>query len=365
MASGAKIVTGKTRQRAVNVDFKSLAVLGYDADNCYPQRIRDIIQASGVATRCTNLYARYVLGQEVLVAGNVAPKQVSELIKRSVTDYSMWYGFAVHVSYNALGEPTKYTHLPFEMARIGIEKKAGMLAIHPDWDRRDPNRTFTATDIKYCHPYDPSAAMEQIESCDGRDLIEKVRNYTGQVLYVTPDYMQYPLAHIDSILEDVITSAQIKLFKNKNIRTNFMASHMLVYKGEFEDDNAREEFIKTVEQFQGAEKAGNVMVVEAKDESAIPTLQPFTIQNNDKLWEFTERSVIESIVGQFNIPPVLAGILQAGKLGTANEINEAHEFYNGYTQTDRAHFEQIFTDLLQLPVTIVPKASIYQTTPAQ
>lgn len=360
--SKAKIVTGKTRQRAVNVDFKSLAVLGYDADNCYPQRIRDIIQASGVASTCTNMFSRYTLGDAIDVAGSPAPKAVTELIKRCVSDYCTWNGMAVHVSYNALGQPVKYSHIPFEMVRLGIEKKDGMLAVHPDWDRRNPNKPFSPSEIKWCNPYSPADVIDEIAECEGKDLVEKMANYTGQILYVTPDYMQYPLAWIDPILEDVITSAQTKLFKNKNIRTNFMASHMLIYKGQFEDEDARNDFIGMVEQFQGAEKAGNVMVVEAPDETMAPNLVPFTIQNNDKLWEYTEKSVIESIVRQFNIPPVLAGILQAGKLGTANEINEAHEFYNAYTATDRLHITQVFTDLLQLPVTIQPKRPIYVTT---
>ena len=271
----------------------------------------------------------------------------------------------MHVAYNAFGEPIKYSHMPFEFARFGIEKKAGMYGIHPNWDRRDPNKPFSIADTYWLHPYNPATVLDEIAECEGKTLAEQIGNYKGQLLYVTPDAWQYPLAHIDPVMEDVITSAQTKLFKNKNIRTNFMASHLLVHKGQFESDDAREEFIKSIEAFQGAEKSGNVMVVEVTDDSQVPQLLPFTIQNNDKLWEYTEKSVIESIVRAFNQPPVLAGILQAGKLGTSNEINEAHEYYNAYTQSDRDIVMQAFTDLIAQPVQILPKKPIYQITPAK
>ena len=359
----AKVVTGKTRQRAVNVDFKAASVLGYDADNCYPQRVMDIIQASGVASSCTEMFSRYVFGDGITISGNAAPRSFVDVVKRCVNDWCMWRGFAVHVSYNAFGEPIKYSHMPFEFVRFGIEKKAGMYGIHPNWDKRDPNKPFSVADTYWLHPYNPATVLDEIAECEGKTLAEQIGNYKGQLLYVTPDAWQYPLAHIDPVMEDVITSSQTKLFKNKNIRTNFLASHLLVHKGEFQSDEAREDFLKSIEAFQGAEKAGNVMVIEATDDSQVPQLLPFTIQNNDKLWEYTEKSVIESIVRAFNQPPVLAGILQAGKLGTSNEINEAHEFYNAYTQTDRDMVMQAFTDLIAQPVQILPKKPIYQVTP--
>jgi hypothetical protein len=41
---------------------KSISIISYDIDNKYPQRILDIIRASGTATRSVELYASFIMG---------------------------------------------------------------------------------------------------------------------------------------------------------------------------------------------------------------------------------------------------------------------------------------------------------------
>jgi hypothetical protein len=197
-----------------------------------------------------------------------------------------------------------------------------------------------------------------------------MKHYKGQVFYYSRLGNEYPLAPSDPVIEDVHTNYQIKLFNNKNIRTNFMASHMFVHNGSFESETEREDMIKSLERFQGAEMAGNIMLIEADTNEQVPTLQPFTIQNNDKLWEFTESSTVNNIVQNYLIPPVMIGILQSGKLGTANEINDAQQFYNSHTASDRLIFEEEFSRLLGVQVQLrsygssseAPSASELRTT---
>jgi hypothetical protein len=43
-------------------------------------------------------------------------------------------------------------------------------------------------------------------------------------------------------------------------------------------------------------------VIEYEDESAKPEFQPYAIQNNDKLFETTERSVEARIIKGFSVP---------------------------------------------------------------
>ena len=139
---------------------------------------------------------------------------------------------------------------------------------------------------------------------------------------------------------------------------------MFVHIGKFQDETERQDMMKSLERFQGAEMVGNIMMIEVDSIEQVPQLLPFTIQNNDKLWEYTESSTINNIVQNYFIPPVLAGILQAGKLGTSNEINEAHDFYNAYTAFDRMSISEEFTRLLGQPVMIEPKSAIFQIAPS-
>jgi len=360
-----KVTTGKTRQRVVLPDYKKEQIEAYDADNSYPQRIRDAVNASGVAKACTEIFARYIFGDGI--ADAVLSKRVvdrkgttlDKLIRKCVDDYGLWYGFAVHVKYNAFGEAIGYYHLPFEFCRKGVLKKEGLIAVYDNWDKRDMNTPYNSAKIEYLHPYNPATVLSEINSCEGETIEEKMKHYKGQVFYYSRLGNEYPLAPSDPVIEDVQTTYQIKLFKNKNIRTNFMASHMFVHKGSFESETEREDMIKSLERFQGAEMAGNIMLIEADTNEQVPTLQPFTIQNNDKLWEFTESSTVNNIVQNYLIPPVMIGILQSGKLGTANEINDAQQFYNSHTASDRLIFEEEFTRLMGQTVVLKPKSLIF------
>jgi hypothetical protein len=364
--STAKITSGKTKQRVVLPDYKREMIEAYDADNSYPERVRDIVLASGVARACTEIFARYIFGNGIsdpTLFKMVVDRKgttLDKLLRKCVADYALWYGYAIHVQYNAFGEKIGYTHLPFEYCRKGIKDKEGLIAVYDNWDRRDLNKPFRANDIQYLYPYNPSAVISEIENSEGATIEEKMKNYKGQVLWFSKEGNEYPLAPCDPVLEDVQTTYQIKLFKNKNIRTNFMASHMFVHKGKFEDETERQDMMKSLERFQGAEMVGNIMMIEVDNIEQVPQLLPFQIQNNDKLWEYTESSTIQNIVQNYFIPPVLAGILQAGKLGTSNEINEAHDFYNAYTAFDRMSISEEFTRLLGQPVVIEPKSAIFQ-----
>jgi hypothetical protein len=255
--------------------------------------------------------------------------------------------------------------LPFEFVRKGVEGREGLFAVYNNWDKRDLNERYDTSRIAFINPFNPSKVVNEISKCEGVTIEEKFKNYKGQVFWFSKEGYNYPLSPIDPVLEDAQTTYQIKLFKNKNIRTNFMSSHMFVHKGGFEDDIQREEFKQSLEKFQGAEMVGNIMLVEVDQVEQVPQLLPFTIQNNDKLWEFTEQSTINNIVQNYLIPPVLVGVLQAGKLGTANEINDAHSFYNNHTSYDRLVVSEEFTKLLNQPIDLLPKSSIITIQPTQ
>jgi hypothetical protein len=239
------------------------------------------------------------------------------------------------------------THVPVEYCRLGTD---GMIAVYNNWDKRSLRENYKVTDIKRFYPYNPAKVAEEIADLHKGDIVD----YPGQILWVKPDDKEYPLAPCDSVLQDIRTDAGVQQFKNKNIRTNFMASHMYVHRGKFESDQERMEFRDYLNEFQGSESAGNIMLIEASMDEALPELKPFTIQNNDKLWEYTESSIKNNIVSSFSIPPVLAGILQAGKLGTSSEIADATVFYNDFCADDRLEIEQAFTLLTGIQAKIRP-----------
>lgn len=321
-------------------------ILNYDDDNAYPQRMINIVDGSGVATACLNMYIKFIMGggfEDSLFFKskiNYSGMTTDKLLRKIAKSIAYHNGFALHINYNALFEITEINFVPFYFCRLTDPegKQANKCAVYPDWDRQkkasiDPKR------IQYVDFYNatPDIIQEQVTAAGGWE------KYKGQIYYWTANGNEYPLTIYDSILEDIQTDGEIKLFKFRNITTNFMASHIL-YSPPVEENN-KTEWMQTLEEFQGGDNTAKIMNIETTDQSKFK-LEKVEIQSVDDIFSYTERSVKENIVRQFNIPPVLMGILQSGKLGTAKEIQDATEFFNGITAPERLIVEEVFVELI-------------------
>lgn len=362
----AKIVTANVRQRAIIKDLKQEKVYAYDYDNSYPQRISDLINSSGTAKASYKLYSKYVMGNGItdpLLYKKVINKHgttFDKLLRACIDDYCLFGGFAVHVSYNALGEKIGYSHVPYEWCRLSYDPD-GMIAVYDNWDRRKikDNGKYEISKIQRFYRFNPATVLKEINESPGLTIQEKIDNYQGQILWFSSDnYETYPLSPFDAVIEDIQTDSEIKIGKLKNVKTNFLASQMVKYKGRFESDQERSAFIESLEEFQGNDNLGNIMLVELTDADGDFSVEPFTIQDFDKKWEYTERSVQENIIRTLNQPIVLLSMNMPGKLGTATEIEDAKKFYNDITAYDRLVMEEEFTRLIGQPIIIQPIVNV-------
>lgn len=364
-----KTAVGTVEKRFVVKENKVEGILNWDADNSYPQRIMYTIAASGTATSCVNLYSKYIHGQGFKdqdlgkTVVNRSGQTLDKLLRKLAKDYARFKGFAVHVNYNGLLEIAEINFVPFEHCRLCIPDDAGYtskIAVYKDWNRVE-SRNIDKRKLKQIHVFNPSPEIvaSQIEQAGGME------NYTGQVLWYSDDDKEYPACSCDSVLEDVETDAKIKVFKWRTVTTGFMASHLLVHKGKFESEQDRQDFKDNVKSFQGADNASKILTIEVETQDEVPELLPFDIVNNDKLFELTEGTVKNNIIQNYLQPLVLLSIKTPGQLGTAQEIQDAQDFYDRTTQYERAVFQGLFTNLLSnwkdvLPddLTIVPVGGI-------
>jgi hypothetical protein len=265
------------------------------------------------------------------------------LLKKVAKSVSKLHGFAVHVNYSALFEKTSYHIIPFKDLRFTThdhKEHPNMLALYDDW-QKVKRQKIDHKKIEYFHFYNPNPAaiQEQVDEAGGW------ANYNGQIFYWSIDGRQYPLAPSDPILEDMQTDSHAKIFKFRNITTNFMASHIFET-NEFEDEHEKDEFIEVLADFQGADEALKILLLEKKAEQEQSfNLQKVDIQDVEKLYEYTETSVRDNIIRQYVIPPVLL-LATPGKLGSSSEIIEATAFYNGITSEYRQSISEIFEELL-------------------
>lgn len=340
-----KPTADKVEKRITSLDNKSLGIVNYDIDNLYPQRVNDIINNSGTAVTCLRMYSKYVMGggakDETFYKAKVNSKglTVDKLIRKIVWSKGKFNGVAIHVNYNGLLQIVEASFVPFEYCRLIPEddsENAGKIGIYDDW-AKTKRKSIDKKKIDFINAYNPKTILDEVEEAGGWE------NYKGQVLYWTAEGMEYPLAPYDSVLEDMMTEGQLKLFKNNTASKNFLASHLLIV-GKSESDEDAEEFDDNLRRFQGGDGAGTLLVLERENSDEQIELKKVDIQNYDKLYEYTENSSRDSIIKNFLIPPVLL-LRTAGSLGTSKEISDASDHYNTITYDDRLVIEEILKEI--------------------
>lgn len=345
-----RINIAKIQKRIVRRDDRSLGIINYDIDNAYPQRVVDIVNGSGVAKSCIDIFFKFINGTGFVdtALGNTVVDgdrlTADKLLRRVAFDRAMHGGFAIHKNYDITGKETTSNHVPFSHCRIGIDKdkKPVSIAVYSDWAREVDKRIDKAKiDFIDLYDPDPEVVKEQIEMAGG------IESYKGQIYYHgAGGEVAYPLSPFDSELEDIETDSQIKLFKYRNISSSFMASHMLVRYGQGEGNNDTEDgLVDQLKEFQGAENFNKLMLIDVDTPEQKPVLEPFTHQNNDKLFEYHEKSTQDNIRKVFAIPTIFLEAV-AGSLGLSAQLDDAVSFYNRMTQDERAEIEETLDWLL-------------------
>jgi hypothetical protein len=100
--------------------------------------------------------------------------------------------------------------------------------------------------------------------------------------------------------------------------------------------------------FQGTKSSQKIIVIEYEDENSKPEFQPYSIQNNDKLFESTEKSVEARIIKGFSIPKELINSEKTSGLSNGGEKKEAIKEFNDNTEADRLELSETFADIFRL-----------------
>ncbi|MGZ3810266.1 MAG: hypothetical protein ACXVB0_10630 [Mucilaginibacter sp.] len=343
---------------------QTYGILNYDLDNAYPQRMLELVAGSPTAKDCWNKRAKFIAGNgfEQADLGNQVINQkgltLAKLLKAVAADKALFTGFGIHINYNANYKIASVNYIKFEDIRIGDTDNpdtAGKYALYSDWGRKTW-KNIMRSKITFLDQYNPEPAIikQQVVDAGGWE------NYKGQLYYFNPEVDDYPLIEADSVWEDFETEAGIKIFNNREVTTGFLPSTMLFMQARREEaDNSQpdndelpyrnmpSQLEKDLGAFQGTKSAQKIIVIEYDDESTKPEFQPYAIQNNDKLFESTERSVEARIIKGFSIPKELINSEKSSGLSNGGEKKEAIREFNDNTAPDRLELSEIFATLFE------------------
>ncbi len=332
-------------------DDKANGVQMYDADNIYPQRVRNAINSSGTATACTNLFAKHLRGRgyrnqnlEKLIV-NEKMQTLADVHRLLCADRSMYLGYAFHITYNALLQPISIKHIPYEFIRLELPDdmlNVTQVKVHPDWARETGTFDKKLLQTYDLYTNDLEIIYDQINKAGGFD------NWRGQVYYFSEKgHNIYPPAVCDPVFEDVLTDAGIKMWKYRGISTDFMANYFWVFNGEFASEQERDAYVEAVNSFQGVDNSHKIVVVECPQPSAKPELIKVDKQDNDKVYELTETTVRENVIRCYGQPLALHAIKTQGQLGLSKEWEEAKANYDERTADERNKLSYVFEPILK------------------
>jgi len=341
---------------------QTFGILNYDMDNAYPQRMLELVAASPTAKDCWNKRTKFIAGngfeQPELGRQIINPKglTLAKLLKAIATDKALFTGFGIHVNYNANFKIASVNYIKFEDIRMGdtdCPDTADKYAIYSDWGRKTW-KNIMRSKITFLDKYNPDneAIKTQVLAAGGW------QNYKGQLYYFNPEVDDYPLIEADSVWEDFETEAGIKIFNNREVTTGFLPSTMLFMQARREEadnngpdndehplNNTPSQLEKDLGSFQGAKSAQKIIVIEYEDESSKPEFKPYSIQNNDKLFETTEKSVEARIVKGFSIPKELINAEKSSGLSNGGEKKQAICEFNDNTASDRLELSEAFEEI--------------------
>ena len=341
---------------------QTFGILNYDMDNAYPQRMLELVAGSPTAKDCWNKRTKFIagngfeqpdLGKQII---NTNGLTLAKLLKAIATDKSLFTGFGIHINYNANFKIASVNYIKFEDIRMGdtdCPDTTGKFAIYSDWGRKTW-KNIMRNKITFLDAYDPNPEVIKQQVIDASGW----GNYKGQLLYCNPEINDYPLIEADSVWEDFETEAGIKIFNNREVSTGFLPSTMLFMQSRREEaDNTRpdsdeQHYYNTPSQleqdlgaFQGTKSSQKIIVIEYEDENSKPEFQPYSIQNNDKLFESTEKSVEARIIKGFSIPKELINSEKTSGLSNGSEKKEAIKEFNDSTEADRLELSETFADI--------------------
>jgi len=340
--------TKKAASRLLSKEDKKFGIYNYDDDNCYPQRIMLLTNSSPTAKACIDTYGRFIEGggfkdpvfyKAVINSDGQTMDKILRLVR---IDLARYRGFAIHIDVTVTGKIAEVHHVPFEHVRKATEEKqlatGYKYALYPDWNKQIKN-AVNPNAIDWLHPVNLSilGIMTQVDQVGGWE------NYKGQLIYVSEDEGSYPLASCDSVLENIFAEIQSDISTTNNIEENFTAKGILIHKGKFGTEEEKETFEDDVEEFIGAEGA-SIIVVDIDKEEDKPEFLEIPITANDKVFEYTDKKVINKIIRNWLIPKILLSVTEdGGGYFNQEQIRDATLYYNTVTNVERVLLEETFT----------------------
>ena len=319
--------------------LRNLSIKSYDADNLYPQNVRNIVLNSKTGSSCLARYTDYIEGRGIVspelaaLVINLDGETLADLHGLESADLAMNEGFAVHVNYDVDGRIVSLHHIPFENARVVEPDEEGVIrqvALHPDWSgkltRNGKPVKISSDTVDYIDVFNPNPAVvqAQIREAGGPQF------YKGQVYYYSREgHMRYPFAKFHAVLSDMSTDEGLSNIMNRNVRNNFLPAGAFVrlksqgapYSGadsDYEPQVEAEDYAEDLAALQGDTDSLKFLDITVESKEEMPEFINMQGNNYDKDFTATAAEVKDCIYSAFGQEGWLA--IRNGKVGFSGTL---------------------------------------------
>lgn len=309
--------------------------LQYGENDDYAFMLSELVEKSSTLQSCIETKARFVAGDGIEVINNLLANRnetFQDIINQMAYSLATFSAFCVYCKAEfteTLEYKPTFQIYPFEFFRFKDYKKQEAVLLELD----ERNNLVVKDTCKIVASKSEFYDLLQ-EHLQKSDVKSFSCVYVDAIL--SSHAYQYPRAQYHSVLKDALSEIEIKQSKFRDIASGFSARVVAtIYQN---SEPLPEEILQDTQDFENflGSQGATFMLRYAKNKESKIDIDPITLQNLDKIYEYSEKSVSENIMKNFRIPQVLFGVPTAGKLGTTQEIIDAIK----YVQKLVVHTEQ-------------------------
>lgn len=302
-------------------EVKSKEWILFGEDNKFPDHLLYLYNKSSNHNAIVNGKATYIIGKGF--AGNPVVNRKNQKFnfefKKFVIDVELFGGGYFEVIWK-MGGGMEISHTPFNLWRK--HKDGTGFWYKKDWKSYKQDPLFVPN-------FDDT-------------------NKTGRQIFSYNEYRpgcdHYPLPGYFGSLNDIETDVEISKYNLSVIKNGMFSSKMIVFGNGVPTAETKRDIEKDFKKkFAGSDNAGNFMLVFSKQGEAPPQVLDLSTTDLDKLFDQLNKTTQAEIFSGHQVTsPMLFGIMEPGKLGGRNELQDAYEiFKNTYINDKQQAIEEV------------------------
>lgn len=266
-------------------EIQTWGVLSYGYENNYPQIVNAAVQNCATGKRSANWMARFLAGDGFenpeleKVKINKKGWTFGKMRTYCANQASIFNTIALELRLNPFGQIVEIYPLEVPLVRLGFgyynskqppknwqfediafgqKNLNGYVAIFDNWAGESPrtNATIGQNEFIWLPLYDGDRTDTYLDSF--QDYREYAQTVYFRPMTETPNYAH---SECHSVINDMQSWQDAATFTQKEFRNGLSAGHLVEVLGSFENDNRKNDLLRQMREVQGAENAGNLLII--------------------------------------------------------------------------------------------------------